>query len=188
MKNSTIAINKYNQHHLGQKWRDRRLARGLSLVALADKLGVSHSVPSKWELGGLPAASNLAPLAEVLGYATIGELLADPATPAKAPAIAKPVQSGLWGDWKAAKPAPVLESLPQPPEPEAKKPPAGFDDLKVPHDGTISATIDLFIHVWGDNGSVWINLDNGLPPVSLTTDQARKLGRRILVAMDEAKR
>lgn len=105
--------NHYGQHNLGNKWRVRRIEKGLSQREVAELVGVTHSVPSKWELGGMPASGKLASLAAALGYASVGELMADdpnaPPLPPPPVKIANPdtrgpirgiveVQIDAWGD------------------------------------------------------------------------------------------
>lgn len=51
----------------GEFLSDKRIERGLSLSALAQKLGVSEEVAERWEGGELPESKYLLPLSDLLG-------------------------------------------------------------------------------------------------------------------------
>lgn len=156
-------INKYGQHQLGGKWRERREAKGLTVAEVAQKVGVTHSVPSKWELGGLPAAHNLARYAQALGYASVGDLMAD--DPAKTAFTVAPAPK-----------APAPDPTPAP-APKAPKPPA----LRQP----VSGHVELQMSAYSDAAGIWIYFDAGLPPVRLTKAAALELASRLQDAAAE---
>jgi len=54
-------------NQFGKRIKTLRLAKGLSQVELAVRLGIGRSTPAQWERGTLPFASTIPKLARILG-------------------------------------------------------------------------------------------------------------------------